>query len=85
MEQPTPRRQFLRALGISVALPWFESWPPKPARAASKIQQATTAGGAPLRTAYLYVPNGVIVPRWTPVGTGTDYQLNDTMEPLADF
>lgn len=85
MEQPTPRRQFLHALGISVALPWFESWPPKLARAASKIQQATTAGGAPLRTAYLYVPNGVIVPRWTPDGAGTDYQLNDTMEPLADF
>ncbi len=66
-------------------MPWFESWPPRPARAASKIEPGTTAAGAPLRTAYLYIPNGVIVPRWTPNGTGTDYQLNDTMDPLADF
>jgi len=68
-----------------VALPWFESWQSNQICVAGKIQPATTAGGAPLRTAYLYIPNGVVVPRWTPAGEGVDFVLNHTMEPLSDF
>jgi hypothetical protein len=35
--------------------------------------------------AFLYVPNGVNVARWRPVGDGTDFKLGETMAPLAGF
>ena len=44
---------------------------------------ATTATGAPLRTAFLYFPNGAIPGSWWPTGLGADFVLNRTMEPLA--
>ena len=45
--------------------------------------RGTTATGAPLRTAFLYFPNGAI-PGWWPKGAGKDFALNRTMEPLAN-
>ncbi len=75
------RRNFLRGLGACVALPAFESI----STAAPTAAKAVTKTGAPLRMAYLYIPNGVNVECWTPKGTGKDYQLNRTMEPLAPF
>jgi hypothetical protein len=45
---------------------------------------AVTATGAPLRTAVIYFPNGAIPATWWPTsGSGKDYVLNKTMEPLA--
>jgi hypothetical protein len=43
-----------------------------------------TAIGAPLRTAFLYFPNGAIPSAWWPTGTGADFVLNRTMEPLTN-
>ncbi|MBA2116258.1 DUF1552 domain-containing protein [Bremerella alba] len=77
--QPT-RRHFLKGLGLAVALPAMESLIPATAQAAS--QTATTAAGDPLRSAFLYVPNGVHVGKWFPEGAGKDYKLNETMKPL---
>jgi hypothetical protein len=45
---------------------------------------ATTATGAPLRTAFLYFPNGAIPGAWWPKDSGKDFTLNRTMEPLAN-
>jgi hypothetical protein len=39
----------------------------------------------PVRLAVLYMPNGVNVKAWTPEGSGRDFQLSPTLEPLADF
>ncbi|WDI43593.1 DUF1552 domain-containing protein [Bremerella sp. P1] len=77
--QPT-RRHFLKGLGLAVALPAMESLMPGTAQAAT--QTATTAAGDPLRSAFLYVPNGVIMNKWSPEGSGKDYKLNETMKPL---
>jgi hypothetical protein len=33
----------------------------------------TTANGAPLRMAYLYIPNGVNLEHWRPKGTSVAY------------
>lgn len=75
------RRAVLRGLGTAIALPWMESL----ARAASGAA-ARTAGagpdGAPLRLLYLYVPNGVHVPDWTPAETGAEFALPWILEPL---
>jgi hypothetical protein len=80
-----PRRRFLRGLGISLALPALESLLPtaRALAAATKAPKlATTLAGNPLRMAFLYVPNGVNVARWRPIGEGQDYQLGETMKPL---
>jgi len=77
------RRAFLRGFGATVALPSFRSLGAelKPAMAAKGV----TASGAPLRMAYLYVPNGVIMDKWRPQGIGSDFEFNDSMKSLADF
>lgn len=44
---------------------------------------ATATNGAPLRMAYLYIPNGVILDKWRPQGEGTEFKLGPTMQPFA--
>ena len=80
------RRRFLRATGIAMALPAMESILPsgtKPAAAMGvDAMPATTATGAPLRTAFLYFPNGAIQDSWWPTVDGGKLELNRTMKPL---
>ena len=86
MNKPTinlGRRAFLRGLGASVALPAFRSLGAQTKAAA--VVRGVTATGAPLRMAYLYVPNGVIMDKWRPVGTGTDFKFNESMKSLNGF
>jgi hypothetical protein len=79
------RRHFLRGLGACIALPAFESLLPTKllAAAAPENSLATTATGAPLRTAFVYFPNGAIPAAWWPSAEGTDFQLSRTLQPLA--
>ena len=73
------RRAFLRGLGASVALPGLSSLGfAKTAVAARGV----TASGAPLRMAFLYLPNGVIMDKWRPQGAGTEFAFNESMKPL---
>lgn len=72
-----PRRKFLKGMGATMALPWLESLQPNLACA----DHAATAH--PNRMVFVYVPNGVIKDKWTPVEMGRDYQLTATLEPLA--
>jgi hypothetical protein len=78
------RRNFLRGLGACLALPTFESLRPfaalaSTASAASKL--ATTATGAPLRTAFIFFPNGAIPSQWWPEEK-EELALSPTLEPL---
>ena len=57
-----------------MALPFLEAMAPRGIAAA--------AGRAPIRTAFLYVPNGVNMVDWTPKETGADFQLPYILEPL---
>jgi len=45
----------------------------------------STAQANPVRMAMLYMPNGVNIAHWYPKGEGRDFELSDTLEPLADF
>jgi len=80
------RRHFLRGLGVAVALPALESLV-RPAFGAQTAAStlATTATGAPLRTAFVYFPNGAIPAAWWPTGEETSFTLGKTMAPLASF
>ncbi len=84
------RRRFLRGVGVSLALPAFESLIARGAGASGLGAAgssgaglpATTPTGAPLRMAFVYVPNGVNLTNWWPKKEGKDFELNRTMEPL---
>ncbi len=73
------RRHALKGLGVSLALPWLEAMRP----AAAAI--AGPDGGFPRRMAFLYVPNGVHMPAWTPEADGTLANLPSSLEPLASL
>jgi hypothetical protein len=82
------RRRFLRNVGLSLAVPALESFSSRVIAAAATgpaAPAATTATGAPLRTAFLYFPNGAIPAAWWPEHTGADFALNRTLEPLANL
>src|SRR5829696_8545702 len=81
------RRHFLRGLGACIALPALGSLLPRSAFAASAggARLATTATGAPLRTAFIFFPNGAIPSRWWPEGGETDFKLNATLSPLESM
>lgn len=72
------RRAALKGMGVSIALPFLEAMLP-----------ATVAGvaaaKAPLRLAYLYVPNGIHMADWRPGEDGVLTKLPATLEPLAPF
>lgn len=81
------RRHFLRGLGACIALPAFGSLVPgrlmgASSSAAAAARLATTPTGAPLRTAFVFFPNGAIPSRWWPEGGLTDFRLNATLAPL---
>jgi hypothetical protein len=72
------RRRFLRGLGACMALPAFESLAPAKLLAAPAAAQA-----APVRMAFVYVPNGAIPAAWWPEGDGgRDFVLSRTLQPL---
>ncbi|MDO8539452.1 MAG: DUF1552 domain-containing protein [Opitutaceae bacterium] len=77
------RRQFLRGLGVTVALPLLESALGPVARAAAPAAGAATPAGVPLRMAFVYFPNGAHQNYWWPTGEGANFQLGRTMAPLA--
>ena len=80
------RRRFLRGLGACVALPAFESFFPRKlfaSESATGGRLAATATGAPLRLGVVYFPNGAIQPSWWPTGEGAQFELKETMQPLA--
>jgi hypothetical protein len=79
------RRHFLRGAGVAVALPLLDSLVPARALAApaGASRLATTATGAPLRTAFIFFPNGAIPSAWWPTGEGSEFKWSRTLESLA--
>ncbi|MBW3538848.1 MAG: DUF1552 domain-containing protein [Planctomycetes bacterium] len=76
-----PRRTFLKGAGAAMALPLLDCMTPMTASAA--------VGGAPAqappRMAFIFFPNGAIMPSWKPEGEGENFQLSRTLEPLEKF
>ena len=72
-----PRRTFLRGAGTTLALPLLDAMIP-----AARAERLTAA--APVRRlGFVYYPLGVDRDRWTPSGEGKDYELSETLIPLA--
>ena len=71
------RRTVLRGMGTAVALPLLDAMTPALAIAGGRQKLA------PVRMAFVYVPNGMHVPDWTPAAVGSDFELPYITEPLA--
>lgn len=69
------RRTVLRGLGVSLALPWLE--------ATSTIAKAAVVAPSPVRMAFIFVPNGVVMNNWVPKTEGYGFELSPTLQPLA--
>src|ERR1700730_19238533 len=70
-----PRRAFLRGTGAALALPVLDAMTPAFA----------TASARPVRMAFIEVPNGIMMDKFTPATEGPDFALTPILEPLAEF
>lgn len=73
--QSLSRRTMLRGAGALLALPMLEAMGPRSLFAAPEIV-------APRRMAYIFFPNGAIMPHWKPTAEGTNFPLPKTLKPL---
>ncbi|MFM1559640.1 MAG: DUF1552 domain-containing protein [Roseibacillus sp.] len=71
------RRTVLRGAGATLALPLLEIMQ------SGNLAAAPARGKPPVRTAFFYIPNGVVQRAWHPVETGTGFALSPTLQPLA--
>lgn len=70
------RRHFLRGLGATVALPLLDAMLPFRASAAAALDK-------PRRSVFVYIPNGVNGMTWQVAKSGRDYELSQSLQPLA--
>ncbi|MDX1951128.1 MAG: DUF1552 domain-containing protein [Verrucomicrobiota bacterium] len=73
-----PRRTFLKGLGTAMALPLLEAMTP----AVQAAAKSANGSAAPLRMAFVYVPNGANMEDWTPKNLGAGYDLPPILQPL---
>ena len=92
MKKNLSRRGFLRGVGACVALPALPSLLPRWASAADLAgpaaalsSGAVSASGAPLRMAFVTIPNGVNLDEWWPKGEGKGFELASSMHPLKSL
>jgi hypothetical protein len=69
------RRNFLRAAGVTLALPMLDAMTPAFAATTKAVPRLT----------FLYIPNGVSPNSWTPAGTGKQFTFSPALAPLEPF
>src|SRR5471030_3511262 len=75
------RREFLRGLGVTMALPWMESlrvWGDEPRGSKPESE-------APVRLAILFSGNGFHSGEWWAKGEGRTMELGQALLPLSEF
>src|SRR5262245_41869263 len=73
-----PRRTFLRGIGATLALPLLDSMIPA-------LAGQNTAARPVNRLGIVYVPNGVIMDRFTPATEGAGFEMTRILEGIAPF
>ena len=71
------RRTMLKGVGAMLSLPVLEAMQPLGALANGATRRY------PVRMGVLYMPNGVNPHAWTPKGSGFDFELSPTLQPLS--
>lgn len=67
----------LKGMGACIALPFLEAM-------ALPGTSSPYKGAAPVRNAFLYLPNGVHPDLWTPMQTGGSFELSRQLSPLRN-
>jgi hypothetical protein len=70
------RRTFLRASGVTLALPLLESM---------TAAQGPSAASAPTRLAFVFFPHGVTMDKWLPATTGSGFEFTPILKPLEPY
>jgi hypothetical protein len=70
-----PRRAVLRGLGTVLALPLLDGMIPA-------LTAGATSARPTLRFGVVYIPNGMVMPEWTPKTEGTNFELMAAMKPI---
>ncbi len=73
------RRTVLRGLGVTAALPLLDAMVP----ALTALEK--TAARPVNRLGAVYVPNGIMMPQWTPTAEGDAYDFPPILKPLEPF
>lgn len=74
--KPISRRTMIKGVGATLALPILDAMLPNAA-------WATPEQFAQNRMAFIFFPNGAIMPDWTPAQVGSNFELSRTLKPLA--
>ncbi len=77
-DRPFPRRHFLRAAGVTMALPMLDALLPR-------VRAGDKAAPPPRRMVSICTPLGVHPPFFFPEQAGKDYELTPYLEPLKEL
>ena len=58
-----------------MSLPFLEAMIPAGRASAAALNP-------PVRVGWIFIPNGVVREKWTPIGEGRDFQFNESSAPL---
>jgi Protein of unknown function (DUF1552) len=72
------RRRMLKGMGACITLPFLEAM-------ALPGTETPAFGNSPLRTGFLFMPNGVHPNHWTPEKFGSDFELTRQLMPLQNL
>jgi hypothetical protein len=72
------RRTMLRGMGVTLALPLLDGMLPA-------FTSLRAAVATPSRFGVVYVPNGIMMPNWTPATEGAGFEFTPTLKPLEAF
>jgi hypothetical protein len=73
-----PRRTFVKGMGVAIGLPFLDAMTPAFARAGR-------AAAAPVRLAFVYVPNGIVMKDWRPKVVGKGFEFTRILKPLESL
>src|SRR5215468_1436564 len=73
------RREVLRGMGATLALPFLDAMAP------ALSAQGKTVARPINRFGVMYVPNGMIMNKWTPVLDGSVFEFTPTLSSLAPY
>jgi hypothetical protein len=65
-------------MGAAIALPMLDAMTPA-------LASVGRTGKAPVRLAFAYVPNGIIMKDWTPQGVGKEFEFTRILKPLQSY
>jgi hypothetical protein len=74
-----PRRTFLKGLGVAMGLPLLDAMVPALAVAGEVATKPIS------RISFVYVPNGIMMDKWTPTGMGSAFEMTPILEPLTSL